>query len=74
MRKLLRFYSVLAVVLLLLGVGMMVFGGFASRVTIQFGGLFMYACSLPLIFEVRISRVETRVRELENALPQQSST
>ncbi len=70
MKKLIYLYAVIGAVLLLVGIGMSIFGGLSGHMTIQVAGLTMIVCAMPLFFEVRIHRFEIRLRELESKLGQ----
>ncbi len=71
MGKVIYLYAAIGAGLLLCGIGMSIFGGLSDHVTIQVAGLTMIVCAMPLFFEVRIHRIEIRLRELENRLGQQ---
>ncbi len=71
MEKLVYLYAVIGAGLLLCGIGTSIFGGLSDHMTIQVAGLTMIVCAMPLFFEVRIHRLEIRLRELESKLGQQ---
>ena len=57
--------GVIGIVLLIGGVFMLLVGGFNSRGSVQIGGLVMLFCALPSIMEVRLLKIERRLRKLE---------
>ena len=57
---------VLGVFFAIVGTFAMVFGGLIGRITLQVPGVIVYACSIPLLFQVRFSEMEKRITELEN--------
>jgi len=56
---------VIGIVLLIGGGFMLLIGGFNSRDSVQIGGLVMLFCALPSIMEVRLLKIERKLRKLE---------
>ena len=61
-------FGIMGVILCLGGAYMMVYGGLKGILKIQVGGTIMYASSLPLFFQLNISRLEERLKKIEKLL------
>ena len=60
-----RFIALAAVVMVLLAVVMMVFGGLKENLQVQIAGLAMYAIALSMIFQLSLWKIESRLRTIE---------
>jgi len=68
-KGMLVFYSVLGVVLCLGGIFMMAFGELkGNNISVLVGGVIMYVCSIPLLFQVKLFKIEERITALENKM------
>jgi drug/metabolite transporter (DMT)-like permease len=64
-------YKILAALLLLSGIYMVILGGHKNQYQAEVSGLVMLFCSLPLILEVRLTRIERSLRGLEDRAKEQ---
>ena len=64
-------YKILAALLLLSGIYMLILGGQKDQYQAEISGFVMLFCSLLLILEVRLTRIERRLRGLEDRAKEQ---
>ena len=67
-----RFMALATVVMVLLAVVMMVYGGLKANLQVQIAGLTMYTIALPMIFQFRLWKIESHLRRIEERLEPES--
>ena len=69
MEKILSFlYLFLGIVLFASGTVLMIYWGLNKEISIQMTAVFMYVCSIPLLFFYKLSKLERKLQDIEKQL------
>jgi len=62
------FYLVAGIVLAVAGVVLMFLGSFRDNHSEQIAGIMLYGAAMPLLFQAKVAKIESRLSELEREL------